>query len=821
MARFFAGTIEDIRFGLRMLRRNPAVSMLALLCLTIGIGANAAVFSWIEGVLLRPFPLVENQDRMMAIIGTKNGVPGESGQAIDLDWPDFQDVQRNSTLFDAFIVDRIMGVTLSIGNRAERTTSSLVTSNYFDALGVRPILGRGFRPEEDQGRNAHPVVVISYRLWKRRFGGDPNVIGKTQLLNNVPHTIIGVAPEGFDGTFIGWAMNLWVPLSMQETFVGPNYLLEDRGGQFIEGYVKLKPGVTAQQAQTEVTSIASRLEKQYPTTNHGRGIQLYPLWQTPFNNAGTLLPTLSIALVVVVFVLLIACANVSNLLLVRGLARRHEMTVRLAIGARRTRLLRQLLTEGFLLSVIAAAGGLLLAYWCRNLLVLLLPARGGVSMNLHGRLDARVLLISGGVCILSAMLFALVPAFHSSDVDLAGALRAEAGGVVASRRRGWVRGGLIVVQVALSFVLLVGAGLLLKSLNGMQNADPGFSLDHGLATGIDFVSAGYDPKRAHDVQERLIDRIQALPGVEAAAFVRAIPFGYGGFQSAPIAIDGSQVPADELPVIEYNAVGPSYLKAMDIPLVSGREFTRADNETSLPVAIINQAMAEQLWPRQDPIGRRIQAKDRWLQVVGVAKNSKYHNIRETPPPFYYVPLRQTTLPGGALQIRSSLAPQTLAQSMIREITAVDSNLSVGEVITMREQVERTMAPQRVALLMIGIFASLALVLATIGLYGVMAYTVSQGRREFGLRMALGASPQDLLRLIMRYGLELTAAGMVVGLAVAISSARLLGYLLYHVSPRDPAAFALAIGAMAIAAVAASVVPAWRASRTDPQEALRV
>ncbi|HZU22476.1 MAG TPA: ABC transporter permease, partial [Terriglobales bacterium] len=426
--RFWDDLRSDVRHGVRNLWRHPGFSILALLCLTAGIGSNAAVFSWIEGVLLRPFPLVAHQERLMAIAGTRNGIAGEAGSSDDLSWPDFQDFQKNCTLIDAFIVDRITGTTLSIGNHAKTITGSLVSSNYFDAMGIRPTLGRGFRPEEDIGRNAHPVVVISYRLWQDRFRGDPAIIGKTQLLNSVPHTIVGVAPEGFYGTFVGWAMDFWVPLSMQEVFSPPNYKLETRNARFVEGYVRLKPGVTAAQAQAEISAVAARLEQLYPATNRGWSAKLFPLWATPFNNAGSLLPALSITMVVVVFVLLIACANVSNLLLVRGFARRHEMTVKLATGARRQRLVRQLLTEGLLLSVIAAAGGLLLAHWCRNLLILLMPARGGALMNLPGRFDARVLALSIGVCVFSAVVFALVPAIQTSKVDLGSALRSEAGG---------------------------------------------------------------------------------------------------------------------------------------------------------------------------------------------------------------------------------------------------------------------------------------------------------------------------------------------------------------------------------------------------------
>src|SRR3954447_2675571 len=418
--------LQDIRFGFRMLRRTPGFSILAILCLTLGIGTNAAVLSWIEGILIRPYPLVAHQDRMLAFNATTRGVTGYTG----LSFPDFLDYEKNSTLFESFIVDRIMGTTLSVGDRAERTPGGLVSANYFDALGVRPILGRGFRPEEGTGRNAHPVTVISYRAWKDRYGGDPNIVGRTQILNGIQHTIVGVAPEKFHGTFIGYSFSFWVPTSMQETFDTTGYKLEDRGARWIEGYAFLKPGVTRQQADAELHAISQRLEKDYPETNRGRDLSLAPLWRTPFNQAGNMTSTLAITMAVVFFVLLIACANVSNLLLARSLLRRHEMTMRLALGAGRRRLVKQLITEGLLLSLIATAGGIGLAYWCRNALVLAFPPSvPGMVIDYPGEIDWRVLFVSAGICIGSTLLFALVPAIQASHVDLSGALKSEGGGI--------------------------------------------------------------------------------------------------------------------------------------------------------------------------------------------------------------------------------------------------------------------------------------------------------------------------------------------------------------------------------------------------------
>ena len=816
---FFQVLWQDLRFGLRILRRNPGFSILAILCLTIGIGATTSVFSWIEGVLLRPFPGVAHQERMMAVAGTYRGVSGAPGDSTDLSWPDFQDFQRNCKLIDAFIVDRITGVTLAIGDRADRARGSVVSAKYFDALGVRPALGRGFEPAEDFGRNAHPVTVISYQMWKERFHGDPAIIGRTQMLNGMPHTIIGVAPQGFYGTFVGWAMQFWVPVSMQERFSAGEYKLEDRGAPWIEGFVRLKPGMTPQQAQAEISAVARRLENDYPATNRGRGVRLFPLWKTPFNNAGTLFPTLSVALAVVCFVLLIACANVGNLLLVKAFGRRHEMTVRLAVGAGRGRLLKQLLTEGLMLSAIAAACGLLVANWCRNLLPLLFPSRGGVMMRLPGEIDWRVLVLSTGVCLISAVFFGLLPAVQSSKIDLVSGLKAESGGVVGGSRRAVLRGGLIVVQVSLSFVLLVGAGLLLRSLGAIQNTSPGFTTHGVLTTWVDLTSAGYDTKRARIFQDALTDRLQSLGGVQSVAFARVTPFGYLGYSSAPIAVDGYVAAPDEDPTVDYNEVGPGYFATMGIPLVEGREFTRADNETAPLAAVVNEIMAAKYWRGRSPVGSRLQVKGRWMQVVGTAKLSKYRNLGEAQKPFFYVALRQNAN-GLNLNIRTSLGPKAVNSALVREIHALDPNLAPGEVITMQEQVDRTTAVQRVAVTMLGVFGGLALLLAAIGLYGVMSYTVSQRTRELGLRMALGAGTSNLLGLVLSHGLALTAGGVVLGAAAALSLTRLMGTLLYRVSPRDPLAFGLALVVMAIAALAACFLPAWRAARTDPVRALR-
>jgi predicted permease len=629
-----------------------------------------------------------------------------------------------------------------------------------------------------------------------------------------------MAPEGFFGTFVGYAFQFWVPASMEEVFESGGYKLENRDARWIEGFARLKPGVTMAQAQAEISAVAQRLETEYPGTNRGRGIELFPLWQTPFNGAGTLFPTLRIALVMACFVLLIACANVGNLLLVRSFARRHEMAIRLAVGAGRNRLIKQLLTEGLILSTLAASGGLLVAYWLRNLMALLFgPTSPGIVVNLPAVIDWRVLALTAGVCLLSTLMFGLIPAAQASKIDLTSAMKSESGCVVRSRGRAFVRSGLTLAQVSLSFVLLVGAGLLLKSLQSMRDVNPGFSTQGVLTTSVDLAAAGYDAQRGRNFQDELLNRIQTIPGVVSATVSRITPFSYRNYSSAPITVDGYETVPGEESVVEYNEVGPSYFTTLGIPLIAGREFTRADDETALPVAVVNEAMGAQYWRGKDPVGQRLQVKGRWLQVIGVAKNSKYRTLIETPKPFFYVPLRQNAS-GQGLQIRTLLAPEMIVKALAHEIRALDANLAPGEVITMREQVDRMSWPQRAAAILLSAFGALSLALATIGLYGVMSYAVSQSTRELGLRMALGAGAADLLRLVVARGLRLTASGLLLGFGAALGLTRLMGDLLYQVSPCDPLTFSAAFAVLLIASLAACFAPAWRATRIDPVRALK-
>jgi predicted permease len=816
---FMQNFFRDLRYGIRQLRRGPGFSVLAILCLTLGIGANATVFSWVEGILLRPYPAVAHQQRLVAVGGIyRSG--GEVDEDQPLSWPDYLDLERSCALCETTFVSTITGATLSIGERAEVATGSIVSANYFDAIGVRPFLGRGFELGEDTGRKAHPVVVISYQLWQQRFNADQQIVGKTQRLEDVVYTIVGVTPKGFYGTFVGREMSFWVPASMQEALSG-SYQLEDRGARWIESYARLKPGVTLSQAQQEFAAISQRLEADYPATNRGRAIRPWPLWRTPFNHARELLPVLEIMLVVAAFVFLIACANVSNLLLVKAFARRQEITVRLAIGAGRGRLWKQLLTEGLLLSALGAVGGLLIGYWSRHALALLLPALGGGTLHLPGEMDLPVLALSIGICLVATLIVGIVPALQTRKVDLASALKAGSLGVVGLRGKAWVRSSLVVLQVCLSFVLLVGAGLLVESLHKVRTVNPGFSASRVLESAVPLVAAGYDVPRAKTFQDELMDRVRPIPGVESAAYARLSPLGYASYSSAPIAVDGYVLPPGEQPTVEYNQVGPEYFVTMGIPLISGREFARSDDENAAPVAVVNETMVQRYWQGRNPVGQRLQVQGRWAQVVGVATNSKYESMDERAKPFFYVPLRQNFVREPSLLIRTTQPVQAIAPVLASEVRKLDSGLALYETTTLQEQVDRSTSAQFVAVTLVGILGGLALLLASIGLYGVMSYTVSESARELGLRMALGAGAAKILRMVISRGLLLTAAGLLLGVFMALALTRSLGSYLYDVSPRNPLAFASGFLVMTLTALAACLLPAWRATRTDPARVLRI
>jgi predicted permease len=497
------------------------------------------------------------------------------------------------------------------------------------------------------------------------------------------------------------------------------------------------------------------------------------------------------------------------------------MTMRLALGARRRRLIKQLFTEGLLLSLIAAAGGIVVAYWCRDALVLVAPARTpGITIDYPGHLDWRVLALSVVVCIGSTMLFALVPAIQASHVDLSGALKSEGSGMIGGSGRSRLRSMLVFVQVALSFVLIAGTGLLLRSLAQMQNSDPGFSTRNVVVSVADLFSAGYKVDRAKIFYEQLLERIRALPGVQSAALARVRPFSYSVYSSAPLEIEGYQPPRNEQIAADYNQVSEGYFATIGIPIVAGREFTRNDDENTPPIAVVNETMAAKYWPGKDAVGQRLKAKDKWMEIVGVAKNANYRTKLEQPMPFFYVPVRQNFFVQNGFLIRTDQSAAAMMNALAREIHALDPNLAPLDAISLQEQVDGMSYTQRLAAALLAIFGGMALFLAAIGLYGVMSYSVSQSTRELGVRMALGARASDVLRLVISRGLRLTTAGIVIGAVAALMLTRLMSNLLYKVSPRDPVAFGSALIVLTAVALIACFLPARRATRIDPVQALR-
>jgi predicted permease len=808
---------RDLRFAGRTLGRTPGFTIVIVACLALGIGANAAVYSWMDGLLVQPYPGVADQARLMAVAATLNG----SADLDELSWLDFNDLRdRSGNAFTSFIATKITGATITGGERAERAVGLLVSANYFDALGVRLLMGRGFSRDDDTGDQSHPVVVISYRLWQDRFNADRGVVGRTIAFNGVPHTIVGVVPQEFLGTFVGYAMEFWVPASQQAVFDPSGYKLEDRGARWIEGFARLAPGVSIERGQAVVSTAATQLATDYANFDRGRGVRLLTLSDSPFDNAKELRPMLRVMVLVVAFVLLIVCANVANLLFVRALARGHEMTVRMAIGASRRALIQQVLTEGALLAFLGTACGLALAYASRNALGVFFSPRSGVRLVFAGAFDWRVIVVTVCAGMTSTLLFALAPAMQTSAVNLAAALKSESRASTEGRGRDRLRSALVVVQICLSYVLLVGTGLIMLSLRHERAEPPGFSTDDVLTTTVNLFAAGYDTVRARHFNDDFIQRIRTLPGVTAAALASSTPFASRPYANGGISVDGYTPARDERPTSDYNAVTPGYFTTLGIPLIAGRDFAQSDADTTEPVAIVSSAFVSKYWPGATPLGRRVQVNGRWLDVIGVAKDIKYRALLKPPAPVVYVPLAQHLATAVSVFARTAAGVPGIAAGIAAQAHAIDPNVSPYEILTMREQVMRSTAPQQIAATLVGLFAGAAIALATIGLYGVVAYVVSQSRRELGVRLAIGASPRILMWLVLSNSVRATLVGSLVGALVAIFTTRLLGDLLFHVGARDPAVFLSAFGVMIIVATVASFVPARRAGRIDPVVALR-
>jgi predicted permease len=805
--------LQDLRYALRTLRRSPGLAAAAILTLGLGIGATTTIFTWMDGLVLRPFPEVRETERLVRVY-TRN----EAGNKRPVSYPDFRDWREQARSFEgmaAYAMDEF-GLQLPQGDApAERVWGIYASADYFRALGARPLLGRTFLPEEASTPGGAPVAVLGYGLWESRFGRDPGVVGRRLRLNGREVTVVGVMPPRFGGTTVGLTFDVWVPVTMYPLLGAPAGAerLEWRASRWLEVFARLRPGADLAQARSELGVIGAGLAERHPES---RGTAP---WAVTFDTDGAaqqaLRPLLSVLLGMTVLVLLVVCANVANLLLARASARRREIGIRSAVGASRARLVRQMLTESLVLALAGGALGLAVAWWGRDLLVAFLPA-SPYPVDVSPTLNRRVLLLASASALLTALAFGLVPALRASRSTPGPALKGEdrAGG-------GRLRGALVSGQVALAVVALVCAGLFLRSLQQTRQVDPGFAdPEQVLLVTTNLHLAGYRDSTALVVAEQLVARAAALPGVRSAAIASTVPLGFGGWSVYDLGVEGYEPAAGEGMSFLTNRVGPGYFATMGIDVLRGRALAEGDRAGGARVAVVNQAFADRFWPGEDPIGRRVVAASRWLTVVGVARDGRYDSLTDPTPPFLYVPFAQWYSPEVTLHLRAEGDPKALTGPVRREFAAIDPGLPFLEPRTLAEHASFGLTLQRVAASVLGAFGALVLLLTVVGLYGVVAYAVSQRTREIGIRMALGAAAGQVVGGFLRDGARLTLLGLGLGAVGAFLAARLLGAQLYGVAPGDPATFGAAALLLTTVALLASWLPARRAARVDPMIALR-
>lgn len=805
--------IQDLRYGFRRLIKSPGVTIIALLSLALGIGANTAIFSLVNTALLRPLP-VENPEELVSLATTS-----ENRVFSTFSYPNYKDFRDRNDAFAGLIAYRFAPLSVSHDGVNERLWGYIVTGNYFEVLGVPAFMGRMISTEDDKLVGAHPVAVLSYEGWQKRFGSDPAVIGRSLIVNGRSFTIIGVAPKGFFGTEIVAAPEFWFPMAMQaEIEVGDNWL-DKRGVEniFVQG--RLKPGVSTTQAQAALNSIALQLETEYPDFNEGKRISPGPAGYMSGALRGAVLGFTGVLMVVVIFVLLLACTNLVNLLLARAVERRKEIAVRLALGASRRRLVRQLMTESMLLAVGSGALGLLLAYWLVSFAVKLKPPVDvPLSIDLH--LDYRVLAFTSVASLVTGVLFGLLPALQATKVDLQPALKGETSD--GRPGRSLLKSGLIVLQVSLSLMLLAGGGLMLRALQRAQTLDLGFNPKNAVEATFDLRLQGYDKARALEFHKRLLERVRILPGVQSAGLVDLPPVDLH-FSRGPVFIEGQSVERVKAPLAMTSRVSPGYFQAIGTPLVRGRDFSEQDDEKGAQVAIINETFARRFWPGEDPLGKRFsmgRADQPPLQVVGVVADGKYAGLNESPQPYVCRPLSQAYSGATTLIVRSNTDPQKLIPVIRSELQQLDPHLPLSSSKLLEERLAMPLLPVRVVAAVLSSFGLLALALAAIGIYGVMSYAVSRRTREIGVRVALGAQSSDILRLILWQGMVAPLIGVALGILMALALTRLVRSMLFGVSAADPLTYAGVATLLSLVAILACYVPARRATRVDPMVALR-
>ncbi|HET6277617.1 MAG TPA: ABC transporter permease [Candidatus Polarisedimenticolia bacterium] len=809
------GTLrQDLRYAVRMLAKHPGFTLIAVLSLALGIGANTTVFTWISAILLDPLPAVSDAGRL--VIPSFNS---RNYSDLSLSYADYVDYRDRNSVFSGILVHDMEALSLGFDDKAERIWGEVVSGNYFDVLGVRPALGRAFLPEEDATPGTHPVVVLSHGLWRTRFGGDPGTVGRTIDLNNRPFTVVGIAPEGFQGTEVGLDLDAWVPMMMHELIQAGGDRLKERGNHWLDSVARLKPGVSLAQAEAEMRTLAEHLNQEYPDSNDGIGVSLYPLWRSPEGAPRVLGPVLFILMAVVGIVLLIACANVANLLLVRAAGRQREIAIRLSLGAGRGRLIRQLLTESILLALMGGILAVVMALWTSDAIKLFIP-RTPFPVSLSLAIDRSVLGFTLLVSVLTGIVFGLVPALQASRPDLVRSLKQESTTTTGGRRKGRLRNILVASQVALSLVLLIAAGLFLRSLQQARTMDPGFNPGNVLLASIDLFPNGYEAEEGRQLYDQIREQVGALPGVESVSLARRTPLGLGGTSSGSMTVVGYTPAEGETPFAFYNMIGPDYFRTMEIPLAHGREFTPQDRFGAAGVLIVNETLATRYWPGEDPIGRQLSFGEDPYAIVGVARDIKYHELNDAAVPYVYFPVLQFFRADMTLHVRTTGDPESFAGVVRHTIAGLDPDLPVFGVMSLEAAIAPASIQQRIAGSLLGVFGFLALVLAAIGLYGVLSYAAGQRTQEIGIRMALGAQRRDALRLILGQGMFLASIGLAGGLVISFALTRLLSGVLYGVSPTDPGIFLGVAALLGLVALCACYVPARRAARVDPLVALR-
>jgi len=816
-------TWQDVRYAMRTLAKSPSFTAAVIVSLALGIGANTTIFTLLNTLFLNPLP-VERPAELVAVFTTANRNATQFGNLLPLSYPNLKDFrERTDALNDLAAYSPPLALAFMTADGPERVFAQLVTGNYFDVLGVRPIAGRFFTSDDDRTPGAHPIAVIGYGLWQRRFGGRFDAIGETIALNRHTITIVGVAPEGFKGVTSMFGPELWLPSMMSAQFQPrqSGSWLDERAAVVFSAFGRLRPGVTLTQADANLKTIASALEHEHPDQNAGRSVTVMPIAEATIfpGMRGTLMLAGGVLMAIVGLVLLIACSNVANLLLARASARRQEVAVRLALGATRTRLVRQLVTESLLLGAAGGALGFAFGIWGRDLLW---AARPAVVANnfVELRIDTHVFAFALVLSIATGVLFGIIPAVRASRADLVGALKLEPP-LVRGGRRLTVANVLLVGQVAFSLVALVTAALFVRSLQRAHDVDLGYDTRPLAILSVNLAQGGYDEARGRQFARDVRDRIERVPGITAVSWSTNMPLWANQYRR--VSIDGAAPSKQsDLPLALVTTVDVDYFKVLGFGMTQGRDFTSGDSEKGMAVAIVNDRMAERYWPNQNPIGRtfRFDSDPTARHVIGIVKTIKYQTLGETPQPAVYLPFRQNYADGLVLYVRSSGEPARAIGTVQREVHAMDPHVPLENASSVDDLIDQSLWMMRIAAGLLAVFGALAIALASVGLYGLMAYSVNQRRRELSVRMALGADRGAVLRLVVREGMTLVAIGIVVGVGLSLAISRALASLLVGIAATDAVSFATAAVLLTSVALFGTYLPARRASRFDPLVALR-